>query len=82
MCMDTMQGVRGDVLIHMKQLLPILLATATWVGVCKKILFKCDNVANVYFLSSSTDRDPLVAPNANYRIFFCGVQSSQICTKR
>ena len=56
------QGLWDQVPIHTKELLPILLAAATWGPHWRnsQILFKCDNMAVVNILSSSTSPDPLV----------------------
>ena len=55
-------GLWEHVPIHTKELLPILLAAATWGARWRDshILFKCDNMAVVNILASSTSRDPLV----------------------
>ena len=51
-----------DILIHTKELLPILLAVAIWgpYWLNSQIFIKCDNMAVVNILSSSTSRDTLV----------------------
>ena len=52
----------GGMVGHAKELLPILLAVATWGPYWRssQILVKCDNTVVVNILSSSTSRDPLV----------------------
>ena len=54
--------IRQDVPIHTKELLPILLAVATWGPYWRnsQILIRCDNMAVVNILSSSTSWDTLI----------------------
>ena len=56
------QGAWREVPIHTKELLPIVLAVATWGPQWRnsRILIKCDNMAVVNIISRSTSRDHLV----------------------
>ena len=74
------QGTWRDVPIHTKELLPVLLATATWGPHWRnlQILFKCDNMAVVNILSSSTSRDPLVMHLLRTLHFICASYSIRL----